>query len=431
MFKYIETRRWFLNQQHYASGQYMDAMRHASMDNMRNTVFARVNECFCKLTGILLSLVFFVDFNINQAKCQTTSTPNVIVDESVLDELGPRFNLPSMMRRGERIYVPPQRYQQPYNSGLSGQPSRLLPAPNRPPRSRVTVPRSAPPTKLVRPAGRPLAPPKQKLGKGPGLLGQIRQSEVDSLGRKKDMSKPAVGVPTSMPTKAPEPADSVSASRVIPALPKAVKSANPDARIVSSEPPESQGSVKITPSPPTAGAGQSRIAIPSPPDVKVPKTVKPKLLSSSSDAKATAPIVPPPPAITAPPANGIPETMEVPKVSALSPGQSAAEGSVDGGKVTVFFSPKSTDIPPGTEPFFKKMVNQVKGDKSLRLLLRGYAGSAEGSVSQARRMSLFRALSVRTYLMKRGIRSTRMDIRALGNKVEEGNPDRVDVEIKK
>jgi len=67
----------------------------------------------------------------------------------------------------------------------------------------------------------------------------------------------------------------------------------------------------------------------------------------------------------------------------------------------------------------------------MRLQLKGYAGSAKGSPSQARRVSLFRALSVRTYLMKQGVRSTRMDVRALGNKVKKGKLDRVDIEVKK
>lgn len=400
-------------------------------NNMRNTVFARINGSFCKPAGIFLVSVIFIAFIINQARCQTTITPNVIVDESVLDELGPRFNLPSMMRRGERNYLRPQRYQQRYDPRLSGQPSRLLPAPDRPPRSRVTAPRSVPRTKLVRPSGRPLAPPKKKLGKGPGLLGQVKQSEVDRLGRKNNSSRLTASAPPSLPAKAPAPADSGSEAKVVPALPKTVQTANPDTPIVPAVPPVAQDPVKTIPSPPLASADQSRIKIPTPPTVKVPKIEDPKSLSSSSDTEAVAPIVPPPPAITAPPAKGISETMKNQKMIALSPNQPSAEGSVDGGKVTVFFASKSTDIPPGTEPFFKKMVDQVKADKSLRLQLRGYAGSLEGSISQARRVSLFRALAVRTYLMKRGVRSTRMDIRALGNKVDKGSPDRVDIEIKR
>lgn len=46
-------------------------------------------------------------------------------------------------------------------------------------------------------------------------------------------------------------------------------------------------------------------------------------------------------------------------------------------------------------------------------------------------MSLFRALSVRTYLMKKGIRSTRIDVRALGKKDDGAPADRVDVIIPK
>lgn len=108
-----------------------------------------------------------------------------------------------------------------------------------------------------------------------------------------------------------------------------------------------------------------------------------------------------------------------------------AVASGDGQKVTVNFAAKATDIPREAAPFLVDLIKKMKSDKSLRLQLKGYAGSVKGSPSQARRMSLFRALSVRTHLMKRGVRSTRMDVRALGNKVESGNPDRVDIEVKK
>jgi hypothetical protein len=73
----------------------------------------------------------------------------------------------------------------------------------------------------------------------------------------------------------------------------------------------------------------------------------------------------------------------------------------------------------------------MKDESSLRLQLLGYAGGTQDSASKARRTSLFRALSVRTYLMKLGVRSTRMDVRALGNRVEDGSPDRVDAVVRK
>lgn len=73
----------------------------------------------------------------------------------------------------------------------------------------------------------------------------------------------------------------------------------------------------------------------------------------------------------------------------------------------------------------------MKSDKSIRVQLHGYANGKGDSPSQARRMSLFRALSVRTFLMRKGIRSTRIDVRALGNKGDGAAGDRVDVIIPK
>ena len=102
----------------------------------------------------------------------------------------------------------------------------------------------------------------------------------------------------------------------------------------------------------------------------------------------------------------------------------------DGRNFTVNFAKDATDMPLGVSPFLSDLIKKLKGDQSIRLQLKGYAGSAKGSPSQARRVSLFRALSVRKYFIKQGIRSTRMDIRALGAKVKKGKPDRVDIEIK-
>jgi len=66
---------------------------------------------------------------------------------------------------------------------------------------------------------------------------------------------------------------------------------------------------------------------------------------------------------------------------------------------------------------------------SLRLQLLAYADGATTSGSQARRLSLSRALAVRSYLIEKGIRSTRIDVRALGNQVKGSPADRVDVII--
>ena len=49
--------------------------------------------------------------------------------------------------------------------------------------------------------------------------------------------------------------------------------------------------------------------------------------------------------------------------------------------------------------------------------------------SQARRLSLSRALTVRSYLISQGVRSTRIDVRALGARASDGPADRVDLLI--
>jgi hypothetical protein len=61
--------------------------------------------------------------------------------------------------------------------------------------------------------------------------------------------------------------------------------------------------------------------------------------------------------------------------------------------------------------------------------LLAYAGGKKLSASKARRLSLSRALAIRSYLIGKGVRSTRIDVRALGNKIPSGKPDRVDLKI--
>lgn len=69
----------------------------------------------------------------------------------------------------------------------------------------------------------------------------------------------------------------------------------------------------------------------------------------------------------------------------------------------------------------------LKQRNSLRVQLLAYADGAAGTLSQTRRLSLSRALAVRSHLINRGIRSTRIDVRALGNKYKDGPADRVDM----
>ncbi|MEC7397433.1 MAG: OmpA family protein [Pseudomonadota bacterium] len=94
------------------------------------------------------------------------------------------------------------------------------------------------------------------------------------------------------------------------------------------------------------------------------------------------------------------------------------------------FAVTKTDLPPNALPSLDKLADRMKTNEDIRIQLMGFANGNSGSASQARRSSLFRALSVRNYLMKQGVRTTRMDVRALGQTSVKGvSPDRVDIVV--
>jgi outer membrane protein OmpA-like peptidoglycan-associated protein len=93
----------------------------------------------------------------------------------------------------------------------------------------------------------------------------------------------------------------------------------------------------------------------------------------------------------------------------------------------IVFAGESAELPPDILPKLDAVAEKLLQDESLRLQLMAYASGTEDTASKARRISLSRALAVRAYLISKGIRSTRMDVRALGNKVEGEPADRVDI----
>ena len=69
-------------------------------------------------------------------------------------------------------------------------------------------------------------------------------------------------------------------------------------------------------------------------------------------------------------------------------------------------------------------------DDTMTLQLLAYADGDAANISKARRLSLSRAFEVRKVLMDFGVRSTRIEVRALGNKRDGNDPiDRVDALI--
>jgi outer membrane protein OmpA-like peptidoglycan-associated protein len=92
----------------------------------------------------------------------------------------------------------------------------------------------------------------------------------------------------------------------------------------------------------------------------------------------------------------------------------------------VRFAAGSTAMSAEDESRLKRFAEDFKAGED-RVQLRAYADDSGGNASKARRLSLSRALSVRSFLIENGLRSTRIDVRALGVARDGGPADRVDV----
>ena len=97
------------------------------------------------------------------------------------------------------------------------------------------------------------------------------------------------------------------------------------------------------------------------------------------------------------------------------------------GQVRIAFPADSAEIPDAVKTELDALAQKMASDDNIRIQLLAYASGTPETASRARRMSLSRALAVRSYLIKQGVRSTRMDVRALGNNVEGSPADRVDI----
>ena len=176
------------------------------------------------------------------------------------------------------------------------------------------------------------------------------------------------------------------------------------------------------PPPPTVG-----LELPPPPEGKVEGAVAnlqapPPVeeLAKSGDAAEPAPVREPAP--PQPQKSSAPEESE--QVVTVPPPSTAAPST---GPMTVLFSPGSAALNTKALEHIAAIREKIEVDRSLRLQLVAYATNTDDNPSRARRLSLSRALAVRAHLVEKGVESTRMDIRALGNKSGETLGDRVDL----
>ncbi|WP_343562248.1 OmpA family protein [Kiloniella sp. b19] len=315
--------------------------------------------------------------------------------------------------------TPVTQYQSGYNSapGLYpyttdaqslSRPANLYYPPQQYPRSLTTVPGFSSSANLLTTERTPA--PQPTVGNVPAasLNSSVVSSAASAQPQPQAVRKPSpapkqVAAPAPKTVPAPQPAPAAEKKPVEVA---AVKPATPAAKPSSLTADEIAATAPVQPKKAeTPKPVQLAKAEPTPAAKPAPKKVEP-VPNQPTDITA---------ALTPPPA--------LDDVS--TPSSSATSGLVS--PLQLGFADQSSDLTAGNLAELDKLAAAMQADESLTIQLLAYAKGSDEEASQARRLSLSRALAVRGILMDRGIRSTRMQVRALGNKATSGNPDRVEI----
>ena len=242
-------------------------------------------------------------------------------------------------------------------------------------------------------------PPKRRVRRAVSMPQEKKAARRSALAPIEQVSRPA---PRPMAKTRPAP----------PQVTAAVKSAPPSAAKFASPPPPVKAPAKLK-------VTKTAAAKPPPP----PATAK---LKASTAKTAAAPPPPPPPPPTTRAAKAPEKKADAKQEASLPP---AAGPLAPGQAMKVVFSAGATKLPSSVRDGLKALVGKMKGRDKLRIQLMAYAGGGGLSASRARRISLSRALAVRSYMIESGLRSTRIDVRALGNKTSAAPVNRVDVMV--
>lgn len=381
----------------------------------------------------------------------------IVVNQSVLDSLGPDPNAPG----GASVYgtSPDTPYgTPPALQGAAAPPPPLqlnIPAspyagqlafpPQEEPRSRLLVePETTPPVQAAAPPAPATAAPRPLSPTEPAAAPTPAEAPATAAA-----PEPAAPEPT-----APEPTAAAPEPAAQPATPEpaAPEPAAPEPAAAEPEPASEEAPPPVVAAVPEPAAQETR-----PQPTPEPTTPEPTPAPAAVEAPAPSPAAeaetqaeatpepepePEPETAAAEPeaAPAEPEQVAAPQLppAAESPAagaaretetQTAALPSAAGipGDLRLEFAGESAELDAAMRDRLLELARQLRGDESLRVQLMAYAAGEGGDASRARRLSLSRALAVRSFLLDQGVRSTRMDVRALGHNVPDGPPDRVDI----
>ena len=184
--------------------------------------------------------------------------------------------------------------------------------------------------------------------------------------------------------------------------------------------PVAKAKPEATPEKPPAAAAK---AAPNP----APQATTPPVAPQGPRPTATLPVAPPPgvslaPIVVEPPA-AKPEPPQAPPIAADAGGGVVPIG--DG--LRVLFATSRTDMTEGTEAAIKAYIASVPRTESTSFNVTAYAAGGPEDPSTPRRLSLSRALAIRSVMIADGVASARIYLRALGAAHGDGPMDRVDV----
>jgi outer membrane protein OmpA-like peptidoglycan-associated protein len=196
-----------------------------------------------------------------------------------------------------------------------------------------------------------------------------------------------------------------------------------------------QGAPKAKPRPTSKGTVAAKARKPpSQQAVEKPATVPPVATASPTSTPEAPPatlptappetvaLVPPPP----PPAAAQPAAPPPPPPISDS---AASAATATGAGLRVTFGAGQSDLSPASAAAIKRIVESAPAGDSGSFNVMAYAAGTPEDPSTARRLSLARALAVRSALMADGVASSRIYVRALGATGGDEAPDRADLAV--
>lgn len=371
--------------------------------------------------------------------------PNqVIVNMDVLNAMPGAYGVPAY---GQPSYGQPSYSQAPQSQFLPGYAPQGYVAPAYAPP--LGAPRYLPP---YTPYG---AGPAGALPLAPGLAGlavppaRTPSSVLTTLGpdgrpiqpvQLKNPSAPAKSKPKKKETYA-APAQAAASPEPAPepiseAAPEPVTTDQPgDEQVAAVTPPTPPAEPAAMPedvpmpdaTPPAPEAGASVVTAPEPPAAEAPTE------EAAETAEAATPEAPTEEAASAeepaaPTEEAAEETTETAAVEApAEPDNSAPAAPIPQGGIRIVFPIEVNEVPVEANAALDDLAGQMLADESMRIQILCYASGTVETESKARRKSLARCINIRQYLFKKDVRTTRMDVRALGLKSEGQPADRVDI----